>query len=297
MSKKFLSLIIVPHSNKKFKTITFSEKKIKIVSIISVLLVIFLIVFLVDYFSMNVTRNNYNKLKEENEFQKKSLAQYKNLETKIRKFEEYANKLNLMAGLESPEVLKELGWVGAGNSESSRNSSPQYFSWAEEAGKINQLQTKTDILDENFSNLLDYWDSQALRLASTPTIKPTVGWISSPFGWRDDPFTGKRAFHRGLDIASAYGNPVVATADGVIAKRRHEKIGGRTIIINHKWTGYQTVYCHLSKFKVQLGQKVKRGDVVGLVGSTGKAQGPHVHYEVRRDNKSLNPYYFLLEEE
>ena len=119
--------------------------------------------------------------------------------------------------------------------------------------------------------------------------------MASAFGWRDDPFTGKRTFHYGIDIATQTGNPIAATADGIVVTTKREKIGGRTIILSHRF-GYQTVYCHLSKFLVKPGQRVKRGDVIGLVGRTGKALGPHVHYEVRVNNKEVNPFYYILEE-
>ncbi|MFW6160456.1 MAG: M23 family metallopeptidase, partial [Acidobacteriota bacterium] len=99
----------------------------------------------------------------------------------------------------------------------------------------------------------------------------------------------------GIDIATHYGNPVAATADGVVIQTKSEKIGGNTIKISHRG-GYTTIYCHLSKFLVKPGQKIKRGETIGLVGSTGKALGPHVHYEIKRDGKSLNPYYYVLEE-
>ena len=97
------------------------------------------------------------------------------------------------------------------------------------------------------------------------------------------------------DIATYFGNPVIATADGVVVQTQKDKIGGKTIKISHRG-GYTTVYCHLSKFLVKPGQRVKRGDTIGLIGKTGKALGPHVHYEVRLNGKSVNPYYYIIEE-
>ena len=142
----------------------------------------------------------------------------------------------------------------------------------------------------------NFFEDQALQLASTPTIWPTKGYISSPYTWRDDPFTGKWTFHHGIDIATSQGNPVYATADGTVIQARTDKIGGKTIKIKHLF-GYTTVYCHLSKFLVKVGQKVRRSETIGLVGSTGKAKGPHVHYEVHLNGKAVNPYNYLLEED
>jgi len=114
-------------------------------------------------------------------------------------------------------------------------------------------------------------------------------------GNRIDPFTGKEEYHYGIDIAASFGSPIYATADGWVFKIKNEKTGGNVIILNHGG-GMTTVYCHLSKFNVKVGQRVKRWDVIGFVGQTGKALGPHVHYEVRINGKAVNPDHYILEE-
>ena len=98
------------------------------------------------------------------------------------------------------------------------------------------------------------------------------------------------------DIATNYGNPIVATADGIVISLGNDKMGGKNIVISHGG-GVTTHYLHLSKFLIKSGQRVKRGDVIGLVGKTGKARGPHLHYEVRVNNRPVNPYNYILEEE
>ena len=142
---------------------------------------------------------------------------------------------------------------------------------------------------------MKFFENQTAQLASTPTVWPTTGWLTSGFGERIDPFTGKKTYHYGIDIASSFGNSVVSTADGFVSNVKREKIGGNTVIISHGG-GFTTVYCHLSKFAVKAGQRVKRWDVIGYIGQTGKALGPHVHYEVRRNGKAVNPQRYVLEE-
>jgi murein DD-endopeptidase MepM/ murein hydrolase activator NlpD len=298
MAKKFFSLIIVPHNRGKFKTITLSEKKVKVLILVFTLLFASLTAFLIDYFSMNVTRQKYRELFDENSRQKQAIAKYKvslnKLQTDIDEFESYAKKINVMAGLKAPEVLKEVG-VGGGNrgngQEMASPSSPLDIG----LNKAQRISRKADGIDKNLGTLVRFFENQTAQLASTPTIWPTEGWLTSGFGERIDPFTGKNADHNGYDIASSFGSPVVATADGFVAAVKNEKIGGRTIIISHG-RGFTTVYCHLSKYAVKAGQRVKRWDVIGYVGQTGKALGPHVHYEVRRNGKAVNPYKFILEE-
>ena len=298
MSKKLYSLIIVPNNRGKFKTITLSKKSLRIMSGISAFLFIILVVFLIDYLTLNGTRQKYKELLKKNTKQKETLAQYKNsineLQTTVKRFENYAKKLNIMAGLKSPDILKELG-IGGGdiNNHQIENSieSPQKIGLT----RLKNISQKAGGIEKNLNTLTKFFEDQSLKLAATPTIWPTKGWVTSAFGWRDDPFTGKRAFHKGIDIATNFGNPVVSTADGIVIQLKRDKIGGKTIKVSHNG-GYLTVYCHLSKFLVKPGQRIKRGDIIGEVGKTGKALGPHVHYEVRVNGKPVNPYYYILEE-
>jgi murein DD-endopeptidase MepM/ murein hydrolase activator NlpD len=297
MAKKHVSIIIVPHNRAKSKNLSFSEKTVKIAAGIGIFVFLALIAFLVDYFTMNVTRQKYRDLWDENAQQKTAIAQYQNtvdkLQTTIDNYESYAKKLNVMAGLKSEEILEgEPGIGGPGDTQEVGDLGPAQELDLE---NLNDITRKADRIKKNLDTLTVFFEDQTLQLASTPTIWPTKGYMSSPYGWRDDPFTGKRTFHHGIDIATSHGNPIYATADGTVIQARADKIGGKTVKIKHMF-GYVTIYCHMSKFLVKVGQKVKRGDTIGLVGSTGKARGPHVHYEVQLNSKEKNPYYYLLEE-
>ena len=297
MSKKYVSIIIVPHNKAKSRNLSLSEKTVKIAAGIGIFVFLALTVFLIDYFTMNVTRQKYRALWDENVQQKTAIGQYQQtvdkLQASIDNYESYAKKLNVMAGLKSDEILEgEPGIGGPGESQEIRDTSPPQISDLE---NLNDISQKADRIAKNLVTLTTFFEDQTLQLASTPTIWPTKGYMSSPYGWRDDPFTGKRTFHHGIDIATSQGNPIFATADGTVIQARTDKIGGKTVKIKHMF-GYVTIYCHLSKFLVKVGQKVKRGETIGLVGSTGKARGPHVHYEVQLNSKEKNPYYYLLEE-
>ncbi len=297
MSKKFLSLIIIPHSKAKSKTLSISKKAAKISLGVGIFLFLILAFFLIDYFTMNVTRKKYKILLDENAKQKQTLAQYQDtinsLQSTINQFESYAKKLNVMAGLKSQDTLE--GEPGIGGFSNDQEISPPATSQDLKVGNLEEISQKADLIEKNLHTLTNFFEDQTMRLAATPTIFPTKGYLSSAYGWRDDPFTGKKTFHHGIDIATHYGNPIIATADGVVIMAQSNKIGGRTIKIKHMF-GYTTVYCHLSKYLVKVGQKVKRGETIGLVGDSGKARGPHVHYEVHLNGKEKNPYYYLLEE-
>ncbi len=298
MTKKFFSLIIVPHHKGKSKTITLTEKKVKILAGVIAVLFIGSGILLVDYFMMSGTRQKYRELYRENSEQKGMIARLKvsmnKLRTDVEHFENYAKKINIMAGLKSPEVLREIGVGGGGRGDQELNFSE--YNQNLTLTQAENLGQKTENIEKNLNTLVRLFESRHMEIATMPTIWPTTGWLTSPYGERIDPFTGKKTFHYGVDIASGYGNPVVTTADGKVIELKREKIGGNTIIIQHGAGGFTTVYCHLSKFNCKIGQSVKRGDVIGYVGSTGKALGPHVHYEVRKNGKAVNPWNYLLEE-
>jgi len=136
-------------------------------------------------------------------------------------------------------------------------------------------------------------DKRNQLAAATPSIWPTHGWLSSSMGNRADPFTGEKDFHPGLDISADKGDPVYATADGKVVNAAAAGNYGNLVILDHGY-GLETRYGHLSAFKVELGQTVKRGDLIGLVGSTGRATSSHLHYEVRANGRILNPLQLLL---
>ncbi len=145
---------------------------------------------------------------------------------------------------------------------------------------------------EDYENLIATVDAYLGVLAQVPIGRPCRGYISSGFGRRKDPFTGKPAFHTGIDLVSYPGTPVKSTADGkVIYAGRHSGYG-KVVVIRHGY-GYSTLYGHLKKITVRAGQKVKRGQIIGYLGNTGRSTGPHLHYEVRRYGRYLNPYRYM----
>ncbi len=132
------------------------------------------------------------------------------------------------------------------------------------------------------------WD----KLASAPTLWPVVGHINSTFGSRSDPFNGEGAFHRGVDIQAGYGTAIIAPAGGVVRYADFMNGYGRAMVVDHG-NGITTLYGHMSGFVVTEGQIVNRGDTLGYVGQSGRATGPHLHYEVRIFNTPVNPQRFL----
>lgn len=297
MAKKFFSVIIVPHTKTNTRTLTFSKRAIKLLLGGAGVVVLIVGVFLADYLSMTLIRAKYRTLVRENTEQKERIAETENtvkrLETAVANYENYARKLNILMGFKSADVIP--GEPGIGGGDPSEGGEPQAAPPGLSPGSIQSLTLKAESVENNLGSLVSVLESQAARLASTPAIWPAQGWVSSPFGYRIDPFTGRRTFHRGIDIATNFGNPVAAAADGSVTEARYDKFYGRTVIISHG-NGVVTQYCHLDKYTVAPGQKIHRGDIIGYVGKTGKALGPHLHYEVRINDTAVNPYNYILEE-
>ncbi|MGB4704511.1 MAG: M23 family metallopeptidase [Candidatus Saccharicenans sp.] len=296
MARKFISIIIVPNWKTSFRTINIPQKAVRVFLASGVTFLVLFVFFLLDYFSMTETKARYRELLKENAAQKENIATYETTIAQMKKtisnFEEYARKINILAGVQSPENLR--GEPGLGGGEKvDLNFQIQKKGIEPEA--LQAIKQRADAVEKNLNYMLHFFENQATVLATTPTIWPTVGWVSSTFGPRIDPFTGRNAFHNGLDIATNIDNPVVATADGVVVQTGYDKYKGYFVVISHG-NGFSTEYWHLNKYTVKPGQKVTRGQKIGHVGKTGKALGPHLHYEVHLNGKPINPINYIIEE-
>jgi murein DD-endopeptidase MepM/ murein hydrolase activator NlpD len=155
-----------------------------------------------------------------------------------------------------------------------------------------QLVVQSKSLDE----ILKLAKSKEKLLAAIPAIQPVrnenLKRMASGFGYRSDPFTKARKFHEGMDFTAKMGTPVFASGDGIVARADNTASGfGNHIVIRHGF-GYETLYAHLSRYKSRVGQYVKRGDIIGYVGSTGRSEAPHLHYEVHKNGDVVNPLNF-----
>lgn len=162
--------------------------------------------------------------------------------------------------------------------------------------KLEKLQKRLVIQSKSLDEITNLAKEKEKLLAAIPAIQPVsnedLTRMASGYGWRSDPFTKVKKMHYGMDFTAPRGTPVYATGDGVVTRADNRSSGyGEHIRIDHGF-GYISLYGHLSKYKVRPGQKVKRGDLIGLVGSTGRSQAPHCHYEVWKDGNRINPINF-----
>ncbi len=162
--------------------------------------------------------------------------------------------------------------------------------------RVDVLSKQLVVQSKSLDEILKLAKSKEKLLAAIPAIQPVrnenLKRMASGFGYRSDPFTKARKFHEGMDFTAKTGTPIFASGDGIVVRADNTASGfGNHIVIRHGF-GYETLYGHLSKYKARVGQRVKRGDIIGYVGSTGRSEAPHLHYEVHKNGDVVNPLNF-----
>jgi murein DD-endopeptidase MepM/ murein hydrolase activator NlpD len=306
--EKNYSIIIVPNgatsTNKEF---VISSKLIKnsIAAFVVLLLIFGFIIF--DYLTISFDKEKMRRLERDNIKKEKTLAELsseiKSIETKLNKMAVYKERISVAMGLTSPESLQEVGIGGPISPVPDSIITDSGTSFTEQPNlqiKENILNRAKDIrqeakrIEDTLKFVEGVMEEQKVRLASTPAIWPTKGYLTSPFGIRIHPMTGKRSFHHGQDIATQMGNKVIAPADGMVLIAENRDYYGNLLVLDHKFS-YTTRYGHLASFNVKEGDRVRRGQVIGFVGNTGRSSAPHLHYEVRYQDKPLNPMNFIID--
>lgn len=196
-----------------------------------------------------------------------------------------------------PSMIREAGYGGARQYEELKGLTTSNL-MIETFTKLDKLSRKLYVQSKSFDTVSKLAKNKEKMIAAMPAIQPIslddFTRISDYFGYRRDPFNGTRRMHNGMDFTGPVGTDIYATGEGVVEEAGYNLYGyGNRVIINHGY-GYKTIYAHLHKVKVKAGDKVKRGEVVGTLGNTGRSTGPHLHYEVRLNNNPKNPmnYYF-----
>jgi murein DD-endopeptidase MepM/ murein hydrolase activator NlpD len=162
--------------------------------------------------------------------------------------------------------------------------------------RVDVLSKRLVIQSKSLDEIFKLAKEKSRLLSAIPAIQPirneNLRHMASGFGYRSDPFTKVRKFHEGMDFSAKTGTPIFATGDGVVTRADNMASGfGNHIVIRHGF-GYETLYAHLSKYKSRIGQRVSRGDIIGYVGSTGRSEAPHLHYEVHKNGNVVNPLNF-----
>ncbi|MDP2689907.1 MAG: M23 family metallopeptidase [Deltaproteobacteria bacterium] len=302
MDKRHITLFVLSNDATKTRQIRIPFRSFKTLVAAAVVFALVLAAGIFDYARVRGGYSEYYSLRKENTAQKIELqgfaSKIKDLDAQMAKLSLFDRKLRIMANIETPADAQSdqiMGMGGAGSEEDYLGSAGSQLD-----GLVGQMrsdikkleQTATD-QESSFTELQAHLVKQASFFAATPSIWPTRGWVTSTYGDRISPFTGRPQMHKGLDIANRVGTTIVAPANGIVVRAGRDGGFGKAVVISHGY-GVKTTYGHLSEVFVRAGQKVKRGDRIAAMGNTGRSTGPHLHYEVSLNGLSVNPSKYIL---
>lgn len=287
MSRKFYTIFILPHAHARFRKLHVSRNFV--VALTALGLAVGTAAALAPhlFFKAKALTEQVSTIEAENRKLRADKAEY---EASLAKMGEQLTTIEGVAGKLAKAVgLKDLpsGHPAGGIGPADETRTETMFQ--EESAALTKRMANLDL---SFDRLGMAWDQRLKVLASTPSLQPVGGYFSDGYGWRRDPIDGSREFHKGVDIVAPMGTPVHAAADGLVVSAGRRSGYGFMVQISHGY-GMSTRYAHLSKLLVKAGQRVKRGDVIGDVGSTGRSTGPHLHYEVFRAGVQVDPRKYL----
>ncbi|UCF37266.1 MAG: M23 family metallopeptidase [Acidobacteriota bacterium] len=243
----------------------------------------------IHYYQMWMQSEDYVRLEQEvdrlRKYDEGVRLSAKQLNDQIAALQVMAQKLKIVAGFDEDA----LGGVGG---PASKVNPIVSLSQRDLTKHFRSLDRKRISLQSELSQLQDYYTTREILMSSTPSLMPVKGYPSDRFGRRNDPFTGLQDFHPGIDISAPKGTKVLASADGLVVFAGRRLGYGKLVTIEHKF-GISTRYGHLDRYTVKAGQRIRKGDILGYVGATGRATGSHLHYEVRLQNQALNPLRFF----
>ena len=301
MDKEYLSILIFGHKTSKTRHLRMHRKTFQIVLYLLAFVLLSTTFFFCDYIQVKKKVFELNRLREETQTQKSQIhffsARIEDLEKQLSKLKDFDKRIRIIANLEKgQETTPFMGMGGPSSSDIREKLKVE----KDEKGLIQQMRSDIERIqseavsrEESFSELEKVLLSKKNILTHTPSVWPVMGWVTSGFGFRTNPFTGLTQMHEGIDISNRTGTLVVAPADGIVSDIGNDLVYGKIVVISHGF-GMNTRYGHLDKVLVKVGQNVKRGDKIAEVGMTGKTTGPHLHYEVRLNGIPANPMRYVL---
>jgi murein DD-endopeptidase MepM/ murein hydrolase activator NlpD len=296
-----LTLMIVPGQSGSIRRFHVPKLWLRRATLGGVAFAVALLALSIDYVRVRANLYELDRLRNETRDQRAEIQAYAEkmeaISTKLSRIDSFERKLRIITNLDPADPISLPG-IGGTDGEMLSAADVSWISRnkRDEVMKegLETLANAADAQDESLQGLVHHLEDQSARLVHTPSIAPSHGWITSTFGYRQSPYTGEREFHKGLDIAGRMGTPIFAAADGEVIYAMQKKALGYAVKIRHGY-GVETVYGHMEETTVKPGQTVKRGQQIGLMGSTGRSTGPHVHYAVVVNGKGVDPRNYILD--
>lgn len=333
MNDKKITLFMMSSDSGETRKLTISARRLKIALSVGTLCGVALVALLIDYFGLLIETSENKRLKAENAMMRKNFeiveGKLGTLESSLERIRTFTTKLKLITNIDSEDRALKLSMNPEPAPHQPVEEMDVPMDQRESLGQLEKAESGVAVpyVDESQGELsiagnrdyqtliirmdrgmreanlreqsvLDLWESLSEKqslMNAIPNIRPARGWITSRFGYRISPFTGRPSMHTGLDIAAAPGSPVYAPADGLVTFAGYDEGYGKMVTVDHGH-GYQSRYGHLANFYVQVGQRVSRYDIIASVGNTGRSTGPHLHYEVRLNSVPKNPAHFILDD-
>ena len=306
--KKKLTLLLFDATGTPLKQTTIPRMLFPMAAMIFMAAAIALYLGISDYLRLRTEVKDVPRLRSSLLAQEELVVQHQNqivafsnkiksLNTQLAELGDFEKKIRIIANLDPGNDGSSIFGVGGSDPEDldpSRMMEQDYQELVRDMHvEINEIDLASHNQKNSFSSIFSQLEGKRNLLAATPSIRPLKGWISSRFGYRESPFTGRREFHRGLDIATHAGSPIIAPADGIVTYAGSKGLMGKMVAIEHGF-GMVTRYGHTQDILKKKGDRVKRGETIALVGNTGRSTGPHLHYEIRLNGVAVNPmnYFF-----
>ena len=302
MASKRYTIMIIPEKSSGSRRFVVARRTLWTGGLCMIALVAFSVLILLDRSNLQRNLDHLPVLKQRADAQNRLLRRIRNrlgeVDQRLLQLRRLEDQLRIMASVKPTEKSRDLGVGGVSKGDLLDQVAGLSASESRLAGRLGRqfqdVERRAAEQESAFEELIKAFREKGVLPAHTPSILPVRGWLTSAFGHRRSAFTGRREFHAGIDIVARRGSPVLAPADGVVIKASRESGYGNTIEIRHL-QGITTRYAHNQKMLVRVGQRVRRGQVIARVGSSGRSTGPHLHYEVRLNGLAVNPRIYIVD--
>lgn len=295
MAKSFFTFIVVPNASSRLHKLRLPAQLLYVLAGIGIISFFVVIALGFSYAKMAFKVADYNQLESENidlKVQKKNLeVSAVKLSSKLNELETLSARLTSLFESDNWNKRIKISLPAVGGSKVDYTTA-DLIGHPSLGTDMDIMKDRTSELENQLRLLEQGAEKRATILRFTPTIWPLRGNITSHYGNRLDPFNGDAEMHLGVDIAGIYGTPVHAPADGLVIYAARKTAYGNLVIVDHG-NGLTTRHGHLSRFNTRIGQRVRKNDVIGFVGTTGRSTAPHLHYEVRQNDRPINPRNYL----
>jgi murein DD-endopeptidase MepM/ murein hydrolase activator NlpD len=301
LDKEHYSILIFGPKTSRSRHLRIRKKTFKIALYLFAFALLSTTFFFCDYIQVKKKVFELSRLRQETQTQKSQLhffsSKIEDLEKQLSKLKDFDKKIRIIANLERGQETTSLMGMGGPSPSDIRD---KLKSSKDDPGLVQQMKADVERLQSeaitqelSLAELERGLQTKKEMMVHMPSLWPTMGWVTSGFGFRTNPFSGLSQMHEGMDISNRVGSLVIAPSDGIVSDVGNDLVYGRIVVISHGF-GMTSRYCHLSKALVKAGQKVNRGDKIAEIGMTGRTTGPHLHYEVRLNGIPVNPMRYIV---